>query len=146
MATSTITSDDIRIFMMDKKELNPLLRGVRFSDDDISRAINMVVDCYNSTPPFINPKTPGSFPYRYLLLIGVAGHLLKSASINQANNELTYSANGVSVDDNNKAEIFGRIGMQLWGEFKEMVTNIKVAQNISAAYGSETSELIYVAM
>ena len=146
MATPKITDQQIRVFLMDKKELNPLLRGVRWDDNDINEAINMVVDCYNSTPPFINPLTPASFPYRYLLLIGVSGHLLKSAAVNQANNELTYSANNVSVDDMNKAEVFGRLGMMYWAEFKEMTSNIKIAQNISAAFGSDTSELIYVAM
>jgi len=145
MATAKLTEQDIRLFLMDKKELNPLLRGVRFSSDDIDQAIIRCVDFWNETPPFINPQSPNSFPYRYTLLVGVAGHLLRSASINEASNELQYMADGVTVQDKDKAEIFAKIGGMFWDEFKDKITNLKVAQNISSAFGGCPSELMYVA-
>ena len=80
MATAKLSEQDIRLFLMEKKELNPLLRGVRWSTEDIDAAVNRCIDFWNETPPFINPQTPSSFPYKYTLLIGVAGHLLKSAT------------------------------------------------------------------
>ena len=145
MSTAKLDEASIRMFLMDKKELNPLLRGVRWSTDDIDQAINRCVDFYNETPPFINSFSPSTFPYRYTLLIGVAGHLLKSASINEASNELQYAADGVTVQDKDKADVFAKLGSMFWDEFKDKVTNVKVANNISAAFGSAPSELILVA-
>lgn len=145
MAASKLTEQDIRLFLMDKKELNPLLRGVRWSAEDIDQAIQRCVDYYNETPPFVDAQIPSSFPYRYTLLMGVSGHLLRSASINEANNQLTYTADGVTIQDKDKAELFGKLGSMLWDEFKGKVTDIKVSINIGLAYGSSASELSYVA-
>lgn len=145
MAATRLTEQDIRIFLMDKRELNPLLRGVRWSSEDIDSAVTRCVDFYNETPPFINAFSASNFPYRYTLLVGVAGHLLKSASINEASNQLQYAADGITVQDKDKAEIFAKLGGMFWDEFKEKVTSIKVAQNIGAAFSSDVSELMYVA-
>lgn len=145
MASSTITEADIRLFMMDKKELNPLLRGVRWDTEEIDNALQRVVDYFNETPPFSITFTAGGFPYRYTLLLGIAGHLLRSAAINEASNQLSYSADGVTVQDKDKAEIFSRLGNAYWQEFQEKVANIKVAQNISNAFGATPSELQYMA-
>lgn len=145
MATPKLDEAAIRIFLMDKKELNPLLRGVRWSTEDIDGAVNRCVDYYNETPPFIGATTPGCFPYRYTLLVGVSGHLLRSASINEASNQLDYSADGVSVQDKDKAEIFMKIGNMYWQEFTDKVLTIKMTVNLSNAFGSNHSELQYMA-
>ena len=145
MAAAKLTEQDIRIFLMDKKELNPLLRGVRWSAEDIDQAITRCVDYYNETPPFIDGFNTTNFPFRYTLLMGVAGHLLKSASINEASNQLNYSADGVTIQDKDKAEIFAKMGGMMWDEFKEKVLGLKVAANVAAAYGTSVSELAYVA-
>ena len=145
MSTARVTEKDVRLFMMDKPELNPLLRGVRWSPEDIDSAIVYTVSFYNEFPPLIGGYTVETFPFRHTLLMGVAGHLLRSAAINQASNNLTYSVDGVNVNDNDKAEIFARLGQQYWEDFKTQVANIKVAQNLSSAFGSSPSELMRVA-
>ena len=145
MAANRLTEQDIRIFCMDRKELNPLLRGVRWSSEDIDQAIQRVVDYFNETPPYSISFVISNFPYRYSLLLGVAGHLLRSASINEASNQLNYSADGVTVQDKDKAEIFMRIGNAYWEEFKDKVNTIKITANISNAFGSTPSELDYIA-
>jgi len=144
MAATKLDEQAIRLFLMDKKELNPLLRGVRWSSEDIDQAVQRCVDYYNETPPFINGYDASSFPFRYTLLVGTAGHLLRSASLNEASNQLDYAVDGVTVQDKNKAELFAKLGGMLWDEFKEKVTGIKVAANISAAFGMMPSELSYV--
>lgn len=145
MAIAKLTESEIRLFLQDKKELNPLLRGIRFSAEDIDSAINRCVDFYNESAPFTDTLTPSSFPYRYSLLMGVSGYLLKSASINEAGNELSYSADGISIQDKDKAEIFAKLGAQFWDEFKDKITNIKVCKNLGQAFGSDSSELMYMA-
>ena len=145
MATAKLDDSAIRMFLMDKKELNPLLKGVRWSTEDVDGAIQRCVDFYNDTPPFIAPQRPETFPFKYVLLVGVAGHLLRSAAINEASNQLDYSADGVTVQDKNKADIFLRMGNAYWQEFTDKVGQIKVTVNLSGAFGTIPSELQYMA-
>jgi len=141
MATTKISSQDIRIYTMDKAELNTLLRGVRWSSEEIDSAIVMTISYYNESPPLIDSYSAETFPYRYALLMGVTGYLLKSAAINEASNNLTYNIDGVTVNDKDKSDIFLRMGQQYWEEYKGMVQNFKVTKNIGAAFGGVSSEL-----
>jgi len=144
MAAFSLTNEDIRTYLMDRKELNPLLKGIRWTDAEINAACARFVDYANETPPYSMSFSPTSIP-RYTLLVAAAGQLLRSASIQQASNEFQYSASDVTIQDNSKSEIFMRIGQQLWEEAKERINLIKMAQNISNCYGTTYSELIYVA-
>ncbi len=143
MATPIITSKSVRIFMMDKPEMNSLLSGLRWDEDDLSEAIINCIDYYNTSLPPTPQYTVETFPYRVVLLTGVAGWLLKSSAINQASNNLNYESDGVTVNDNDKAQIFAQMGSEFYKDFKEMCQNIKVAQNIAGAYGHKLSEYYY---
>lgn len=141
MATTVLSENDIRIFMMDKAELNPLLQGVRWSTEDIDRACIMVIDAFNMQAPSVSPLySVEDFPHRYLLLMGVCGYLLRSAAINEASNQLDYNTEGVSVQDRNKAPIFTQLGNQYWEEFREQTQSLKLRLNVSACYGSMRSD------
>jgi hypothetical protein len=143
MAQTIITPNSIRIFLQDKPEYNSLLDGVRWSDEMINESIINAVDYFNiSNPPANNFFTVENFPSRYLLLTGVCGYLLKSASIQQTSNNLTYSADGVQINDNDKGPAFFQMGDQLWKEFKEMSFNWKTNSNVAQCYGTEYSEYI----
>lgn len=139
-----ITEKQIRNWIMDKPELNPLIRGVRFSDEDIDEAIVMAIAYFNETnPPTGVSYKVETFPFRYCLMCGVVGHLLRGSAVNEASNNLTYSLDGVQVNDKDKGEIFAKLGQQFWDEFKERVQTIKVNQNVSQAFGSASSEHIF---
>lgn len=141
MATARITVADIRRFILDKPELNTLIEGVKWMDEDIDKACIDVIDAYNVIPPPIGSVScVEAFPMRYLLLIGVAGHLLRGAAVGEAINQLTYSAEGVQVGDRDKAQIFTELGNSLWAEFKEMAKQVKISQNVNALLGSFGSE------
>lgn len=141
MATAIITEKSIRMFLMDKPELNPLLQGVRFSSEDMDEAIINVVDYYNVILPQTGRNyTVESFPSRYLLLIGVSGHLLRGAAINEASNNLTYSAEGTSINDKDKAQVFTELGNNFWQEFKTLAKDLKTAEAVNQLYGSFGSE------
>lgn len=139
--TPKITEQQIRVYLMDKPELNTLLRGVKFNSQEIEEAIINVIDTFNMmAPPTGFYYSVESFPFRSLLLTGVTGHLLRGAAVNEAINQLDYSADGVTVQDKNKAGLFTELGNNFWTEFKAMASQVKLNQNVSAAFGSSGSE------
>lgn len=141
MANSILTENEIRIFLMDKDELNTLVAGIRFKPEDIEQAIINTVDRFNTmNPPTGISYTVENFPFRTILLLGVSSHLLRSAAINEAGNNFGYSADGVQINDKDKAQIFLALAREFADEFKEMATNIKVNQNVSQCYGTIFSE------
>jgi hypothetical protein len=143
MATSALTERSLRIFAMDRPELNTLVDGVRFSPEDIQEAQVMVVDYFNtSLPPLGVFYTVEDFPYRYLMMLGVWGHLLRGAAINQASNQFSYAAAGVQINDNDKAGVFSNLGNQYWAEFQRMTLELKMAKNVAQVFGTENSEYV----
>lgn len=144
MAQSILTAEEIRLFLLDRAELNPLLLGIRFTPEMIEQAIINTVDYFNLMNPPINEYyTVENFPFRALLLLGASGYLLRSAAVNEASNQLTYASDGVQVNDKDKAQIFLSIGGGLWEEFKQMATNIRININVGQVYGIKHSEYIY---
>lgn len=144
MATPILTSEEVRLFLQDRQELNPLLLGVRFSPEMIEQAMLNTVDYYNlMNPPLHQMYSIENFPYRSLLLLGTAAYLLRSGAINEAANQLSYSADGIQINDKDKAQIFMSLAQNLQQEFKELGQQIKMNQNISQIYGVKHSEYIY---
>jgi hypothetical protein len=144
MATPILTSEEVRLFMQDREELNTLLLGIRFSPEMIEQAMINTVDYYNlMNPPTGVMYSLETFPYRSLLLLGTAAYLLRSGAINEAANQLSYSADGVQVNDKDKAQIFMSLAQAMQQEFKELGQQIKLNQNIAQVYGVKHSEYIY---
>jgi len=144
MASPILTSEEVRLFLQDREELNTLLLGIRFTPEMIEQAMINTVDYYNlMNPPIGTMYSLENFPYRSLLLLGTAAYLLRSSSINEAANQLTYAADGVQVNDKDKAQIFMSLSKDLQQEFKELGQQIKMNQNIAQIYGVKHSEYIY---
>lgn len=144
MATPILTSEEIRLFLQDRAEMNPLLLGIRFTPEMIEQAMINTVDYYNlMNPPTGIMYTVETFPFRSLLLLGSASYLLRSGAINEAANQLSYAADGVQVNDKDKAQIFMSLAKDLQTDFKELAQNLKMNQNISQIYGTKHSEYIY---
>lgn len=141
MAASIITEKELRLFAFDRPELNTLIDGVKFSSEDIERATTMVVDHFNLlAPPTGHFYTIESFPSRTLLCLGVWGWLLRGAAIGEAMNNLTYNADGVQINDRDKAETFTQVGGSLWQEYVDLAKNMKISQNIAQVFGTKHSE------
>jgi hypothetical protein len=144
MATPILTSEEVRLFLQDREELNPLLLGVRFTPEMIEQAMINTVDYYNlMNPPTGVMYSLEEFPYRSLLLLGTASYLLRSGAINEAANQLSYSADGIQVNDKDKAQIFMSLSQSMQQEFKELGQQVKMNQNIAQIYGVKHSEYIY---
>jgi len=144
MATPILTSEEVRMFLQDREELNPLLLGVRFTPEMIEQAMINAVDYYNlMNPPTGIMYSLEEFPYRSLLLLGASAYLLRSGAINEAANQLSYSADGIQVNDKDKAQIFMSLSQSMQQEFKELGQQVKMNQNIAQIYGVKHSEYIY---
>jgi hypothetical protein len=144
MSSPILTSEEVRLFLQDREELNPLLLGIRFTPEMIEQAMINTVDYYNlMNPPTGVMYTIESFPYRSLLLLGTASYLLRSGAINEAANSLSYAADGIQVNDKDKAQIFMSLAQNLQQDFKELGQQIKMNQNIAQIYGVKHSEYIY---
>jgi hypothetical protein len=144
MATPILTGEEVRLFLQDREELNPLLLGIRFTPEMIEQAMVNTVDYFNlMNPPLGMMFSLESFPYRSLLLLGTASYLLRSGAINEAANQLSYAADGVQVNDKDKAQIFMSLAQNLQQDFKELGQQIKMNHNIAQIYGVKHSEYIY---
>lgn len=139
-----LTSEEVRLFLQDREELNPLLLGIRFTPEMIEQAMINTVDYYNMmNPPTGVMYAVEEFPYRSLLLLGTAAYLLRSGAINEAANQLTYAADGIQVSDKDKAQIFMSLSQSMQDDFKQLGQQIKMNQNIAQIYGTKYSEYIY---
>jgi hypothetical protein len=144
MAAPILTSEEIRLFIQDREEMNPLLLGIRFTPEMIEQAMINTVDYYNlMNPPSGFMYTVETFPFRSLLLLGSAAYLLRSGAINEAANSLSYAADGVQINDKDKAQIFASLAQSLQEDFKELGQQIKINQNIAQIYGTVHSEYIH---
>ena len=144
MAASIVTNEEVRLFLQDRAELNPLTLGIRFTPEMIDQAMINTVDYYNlMNPPTGMMYTVESFPYRSILLLGTSAYLLRSGAINEAANQLSYVADGVQVNDKDKAQIFMSLAQNLQQDFKELAQQIKMNQNVAQIYGTKHSEYIY---
>lgn len=140
MASAIVTEKDLRMFAMDRPELNTLVDSVRFGPEEIERAQIMVVDRFNILPPPSSFYSVESFPSASLLILGVWGWLLRGAAIGESSNNFSYSVAGVQINDRDKAEVFANLGKMFWEEFIETATNIKLTQSINKVYGNTPSE------
>lgn len=110
----------------------------------IEQAMINTVDYFNlMNPPTGDMYSVESFPFRSLLLLGTASYLLRSGAINEAANSLSYAADGIQVNDKDKAQVFMSLSQALQQDFKELGQQIKMNQNISQIYGVKHSEYIY---
>lgn len=136
MATPIITEKELRIWSMDRPELNTLIDGVKFGPEEIEQAQFYAVDYFNLLPPPTGRSyTIEDFPSRALMLIGVWGHLLRGAAIGEGQNELEYSADGVVVNDRSHSKLFSELGNQFWQEFVDLSKQIKISRNIERVFG-----------
>ena len=121
---------DIRLFMRDFYDKNPLHADIEFTDDEINAACRHAVDLANvlGRP---TRYTVSSFPNNYVLMLGAAGHLTKSEAIRQLRNQSQFqdgNIQGVGMDE--KYQYYMQLSQSLTSEFSNHVTQIKITSNI----------------
>jgi hypothetical protein len=131
------TIAEIRLHMRDSDPADNLwLRVVEWDTAELAAAIQRPILYFNETPPPIRHKfTTSTFPFRYNYLEAIVGCLYQTATIWYTRVHLPYEqAQGLKVDDKNKAEQYAAIGKQRWDDWKEWARFKKVQLNAGASF------------
>lgn len=131
-STRVISNEELREFLRDYSDKNPLLDDVEFSDHELEVAVNRTVDLANIVD---RPTqwTVESFPNKLLLLMGAASYLMQSESFRQIRNEASYQDGNIQpVGIDNKQQAYAAMSQALRGEFRSMVSQIKISENMNA--------------
>lgn len=136
-----LTVDQVRRFMMDYPNKNILIDDVEFTQDDVNQGIEMVTSAYNLMTPQTS-ISPQSWPItgQYLLLLGVAWYLIKSASFLQLRNQATYQDGDIApigIDD--KFALYTQLWQVLKAEWDQLAKDSKIQNNLESMYGDLSS-------
>lgn len=113
-----------------------LLDDTEFSDLDIVFAMRRTVQKWNETPPPVATYSPHNFPYRYYWLMATCGELMIMSAARYRRNRLAYSAGGVSIDDQSKAQEYEEIGRLKLREFDAWMRNEKYRINMNRCWAT----------
>ena len=131
-----MTDMEVRIFLRDNDpEANLLLDDLEFSPEEIRTAMNITVDRWNDMPPGIRRMDYDEFPYRSILLTGVASNLLAMAAHRYRRNSLAINAGGTSVNDQDKAREYDAASERLRGEYLQAMRMKKRELNSNMGWG-----------
>jgi len=122
-----------------------LLDSLMFDDAEIGLAIGRPIQYWNEIPPPIRTFSTQSFPFRYHWLEGISANLFLMVAEQYRRNQLSYSAGGIAVDDQNKEPAYERAGQTRWQAYKEWVRATKASINLESCYGEVTSNYKYSA-
>jgi hypothetical protein len=136
-----ITEDNVRSYIKDSVESdNPLLAGeLRYTPKEISQAMRTAAREFNSLPPIgvmsVNPDhLPGD---TNVFLDGITAALLRMTLLNEAANDIQVTGGNVQVSIGATQIAHLKTLIPMFDErFRTTATNIKVARNLSNAFGS----------
>lgn len=122
--------DNLRLFMRDYFDKNPLHDDVEFTDEELQVALDQA--CLHAN--VIGRPTSyaaASFPNKYVLNLGAVAHLQKSEAIRQLRNQASFqdgNIQGVGIDD--KSSGYLQLAQMMQQEFTQHVQNMKVTSNL----------------
>lgn len=142
-----VTVDQVRRFMRDFPQNNILLDDVEFTDTDVAQGAEFVTSAYNAVTPQSNITVQGwPASNQYILLLGIAWYLIRSASFLQLRNQATYQDGDIApigIDD--KFPLYTSLWQSLKEEWDIAVRAIKTQNNLESAYGGFSSGYLNVA-
>lgn len=138
---------EIRLHLRDSSPAESyLLEHLMFDDAEIALAITRPVMYWNEIPPPLDVVyNTQTFPFRYHWLEGICANLFMMVAEQFRRNQLSYSAGGLSVDDQNKEAGYERAGQARWQAYREWVRATKASINLESCYGEVTSSYKYSA-
>lgn len=141
---AVLTVAEIRMFLRDYASsadsgltyvFNELLDHVEFTEDEINLAVDLAVSRFNATG-HITAYDAGSFPNKFILMIGTCHNLMFSNAFLQLRNQLDYNDGGEHHGYSDKYQACLHLQGALQAAWQEMVPNYKASLNLESAYGS----------
>jgi hypothetical protein len=136
---ATVTTADVTRFLRDYANYNILLGAVEFTDQDVASAKRFAISEFNVMTP-ATAFDEANFPNEWLLLMGIACHLLQSEAFLQLRNQVSYSDGNigpVGIDD--KASAYIQIKNDIKAQWQTAARQLKTQQNMESAYDSLSS-------
>ena len=133
-----LTIAEVRMQIYDTSgEQNELLDDLQFSDIVIARCMDRAVQDWNQMPPQLSRNlSVSNFPFKSNLCTGAAGYLFRMASYRYMRNQMRHSNAGLTVDDNDKGELYLRMAQAALEEWKSFVQTKKSQLNMLQCMGS----------
>lgn len=135
-----VTVMDIRLALMDTSpELNTVLDDLEYSDMMILNAVERAIDEWEETPPRLEKRFDATnFPFREHLIKGAVGYLLQSVMYRYMRNRMQYSAAGLTLDKNERANHYLQLSNMARAEWKQFVAAMKTSMNMDECFGVTT--------
>ena len=127
----------LRLYLGDNPSENRLIPGQELSDDKLKLAIELALDEFNKTPPFMN-FTVATFPSLSVLLQGSTVHCLVMAGLIQSRNYLQFGDGGISEILGDKAPVYQgwiQLLQSTLKNYQKSTDDIKTALNMESAFG-----------
>lgn len=132
-----LTDLDVRIWLRDNDpDANLLISDFEFSPEEIRTAMTLAVDYWNDQPPDIGNYDYDKFPWRSQLLRGTAGNLLWMAARRYDRNSLQYTAGGLSIHDQDKAQSYDAASERLTQAYHDWVIRHKRSLNAEQGFAT----------
>lgn len=142
---TSLTVEDIRMFLRDLPSKNPLLLGeAEFDDADLTRALSFALDKYNAMTPQTR-VTNASYLNRWVMMMGACAILLRSEGLRQLRNQLvTQDGNIAPVGLDEKQALYLQWADNLQAEFDGLCRQAKTQNNMEACYDGLASGYRYL--
>ena len=131
-----VTAADVRLYLMDKAELNIPLYVQHLDDAMMDSCIQWAVEDFNdATPQLMQKYTVSDFPMKSLLLEGAAVRALFMTAMKELRGEMQYSDGGIGSSVSYKSPQMLQIRADLKVSYETKRDTAKRMYNISQCYG-----------
>lgn len=134
-----LTAADVRLYAKDDAAMNVLLQG-RYQSEDalIELALRLAVNDFNVVPP-ISSYAVDNFPSDTMLMYGTLHHLANGEAERQLRNQVTYNAQGLNAQIDDKYQQYNQLAMYYKQLFEAKIKEMKIQQNLEKAWGGSFS-------
>lgn len=132
-------SKEVRYRLRDFVDQNTLLDDVKFSEEEIKRAVKQAESHFNRLNPPISNLDWRKIPEN-ILFLGVTRYLMQAESFRQLRNQVQVQSDNlgaVCIDDKHRP--YNALNQQLRQEFKEAAKEWKKRINIQSGFGNLSS-------
>ena len=133
-----LTIAQVRMEVYDTSGMqNQLLNDLQYSDIVIARCMERAVQDWNEMPPELSRDfTVSDFPFKSNLCTGASGYLFRMAATRYIRNQMRHSNAGLSIDDNDKGQLYANLAQNALQEWRTWVQTKKTQINMLQCMGS----------